>query len=283
MPLGAHVSVQGGMHRAFERGQAVGCETIHVFTRSPSRWAAPRLTKETIRRYKEKEAESGISPVIAHDSYLPNLGSPDDDLWRRSLEAFLAEMIRCEQLSIPYLVMHPGAHMGSGGENGLDRIATAFRELHARLSRSGVIVLLETTAGAGSIFGDTFEQLARILEQVDESERLGICFDTCHVFAAGYDLRTLEGYEATFRQFDEILGIPRLRAFHLNDSKRDLGSHVDRHEHIGKGMLGLEPFRMLLNDPRFQHSIGILETPKGTDMHEDRENLAILRSLIVPA
>ena len=268
------------MHRAFERGQTVGCETIQVFTRSPSRWAAPRLTKETIRRYKEKEAESGISPVIAHDSYLPNLGSPDDDLWRRSLEAFLAEMIRCEQLSIPYLVMHPGAHMGSGGDNGLGRIATAFREIYTRLGESGVIVLLETTAGAGSILGDTFEQLACILGQVDESGWLGICLDICHVFAAGYDLRTSEGYEATFKAFDRVIGLDRLKVFHLNDSQNDLGSHIDRHEHIGKGFLGIEPFRMLLNDPRFRGHPMLLETPKSKDMHEDLENLSVLRELI---
>ena len=279
MPLGAHMSVQGGIHRAFERGECVGCKTIQIFTRNPNRWAARPLAVDEISQYGEKESETGIFPVIAHDSYLPNLGSPDDDLWKRSLQALYDEMIRCEQLGIPYLVMHPGAHMGSGEEEGLTRIATALS-----LLRAGVcdhpMVLLETTAGSGTVLGNSFEQLAQLVEQADGGERLGVCFDTCHAFAAGYELRTREAFDATFEVFDRIIGLDRLKAFHLNDSKKDLGSHVDRHEHIGKGLLGLEPFRMLLNDPRFQRHPMVLETPKGPDMREDIENLATLRGLI---
>jgi len=280
MPLGAHMSVQGGVYRAFERGRQIGCETIQIFTRSPNRWAARPLTEEEIKLYKEKERETRISPVIAHDAYLPNLASPDDDLWNKSLETFRDEMVRCERLGIPYLVMHPGSHKGSGEEAGLRRIATALKRLHAEESGHRLMVLLETTAGQGSDLGYTFEQLARILELAGENDWIGVCFDTCHAFAAGYELRTREGYEKTFEALDRIIGLERLRVFHLNDSRNDLGSRVDRHEHIGKGFLGLEAFRMLLNDPRFRAHPMVLETPKGKDMHEDVENLAVLRSLI---
>ena len=280
MPLGAHVSIAGGVDKAVLRGQQIGCQTIQVFTKSNHRWAAPPLRDETIENWYRNLEESGIAPVVAHDSYLINLASPDDALWQKSLDAFVVEMERCQALSIPYLVMHPGAHTGSGEEVGLRRVATALDRAFERVPDARVTVLLETTAGQGSSLGYRFEHLARIMEQARADDRLGVCFDTCHALAAGYEIRSPEGYEATFQQFDQIVGLERLQVFHVNDSKRDLGSRVDRHEHIGQGYVGLEGFGLLLNDDRFRQHPMLLETPKGPDLQENVENLAVLRSLI---
>ena len=283
MPLGAHMSIAGGIHKALERGESIGCECIQLFTANPRQWAARDLSEEDVRQFKQRKAETGIDPVVAHDSYLVNLGSPDEALWRKSITAMSAELDRCAKLGIHYLVTHPGSHRGSGEVDGTRRIATALDGLLAGSSRSGVTILLETTAGYSASLGSTFEQLAQIVDLVEPNGRLGVCFDTCHAFAAGHDLRTRKAYERTFQELDETVGLSRLRLFHLNDSKRDLASHVDRHEHIGKGFLGTKPFRMLLNDPRFRSIPMILETPKGKDMTADVENLALLRSLIQPA
>lgn len=280
MPLGAHMSIAGGVDKALLRGQQVGCETLQVFTKNNHRWAAPPLGDETIEKWCRNLDETGIAPVVAHDSYLINLASPDDALWLRSLAAIVIEMARCDVLRIPYLVMHPGAHTGSGEEAGLRRIAQALDRAFQRLPDTQVTVLLETTAGQGTGLGHRFEHLARILELATVGDWLGVCFDTCHVLAAGYEIRTPDGYEETFRQFDAIVGLECLQVFHVNDSKRDLNSRVDRHEHIGQGHIGLEGFRLLLNDPRFGRHPMLLETPKGPDMQKDVENLAILRSLI---
>jgi len=283
MPLGAHMSIAGGIHKALERGQSIGCESIQIFTKNPRQWAARQLSDEDVLLFKQRKEETGIDPIIAHDSYLINLGSPKEELWHKSLESFASELDRCAMLGIPYLVMHPGSHGIDGVEIGLRRVSEAFNLLFDRSSEEGVTVLLETTAGHRHSLGPSFEQLARIVELVERKERLGICFDTCHAFAAGYELRTRQGYERTFQELDQAVGLSRLKVFHLNDSKQDLDSHVDRHEHIGKGYLGLEPFRMLLNDPRFRGLPMLLETPKGKDMAEDIENLALLRGLIEPS
>lgn len=280
MSLGAHMSIAGGIHKALVRGQRVGCECIQVFTANPRQWVASPLTEENVSLFKQRKRETGIDPIIAHDSYLINLGSPKEDLWHKSMQSFGAELDRCAKLGIPYLIMHPGSHTDGTEETGLRRVAEAFNLLFDRSAGQSVMVLLETTAGHRSSLGSSFEQLARIIELVEQEDHLGICFDTCHAFAAGYELRTRQGYESTFRELDDTIGLARVRAFHLNDSKRDLGSHVDRHEHIGKGYLGLEPFRMILNDPRFRGLPMLLETPKGNDMAEDIENLAALRGLI---
>jgi len=280
MPLGAHMSIAGGVDKAILRGQSIGCETIQVFTKSSNRWRAKPLVPEEIARFKQAREESGINPVFGHTSYLINLGSPDEDLWQKSVDSFLVEMERCAALGLPYLVMHPGAHMGAGEDVGLRRIGRALDEILARTEGSGVIILLETTAGQGSNIGYRFEHLARLIEESAYPDRLGVCFDTCHAFAAGYDLRTPEAFHRTFEEFDALIGIGRLKAIHLNDSRGDLGSRIDRHEHIGLGKLGLEPFRLLLNDPRFRNLPMVLETPKGPDMKEDVMNLATLRSLI---
>jgi len=280
MRLGAHESIAGGLYRAFDRARSVGCETVQIFVKSNRSWAVKPLTDDDIARFKAKAAETGIQPVVGHTSYLLNLAAPGDDLWRRSLETLIVELERCEALEIPYLVLHPGSHVGAGEEAGLARVAEALGRVHAATPGFRAQILLETTAGQGTNLGYRFEHLAWLLENTPEGERLGVCLDTCHVFAAGYELRTEEGYEATMAAFDRLVGLSRLRAVHLNDSKGDLGSRKDRHEHIGQGFIGLEGFRRVLNDPRLAGLPGLLETPKSDDLHEDAENLAVLRSLL---
>lgn len=279
MRLGAHESIAGGLHKAFDRAGSVGCDALQIFVRSNRSWAVKPLTKEDIVRFKAKAEETGIHPVVAHTSYLLNLGTLDEALWTKSRDTLIIELERCEALGVPYLVLHPGSHTGAGEEAGLQCIAQALREVHAATLGFRTQILLETTAGQGTNLGYTFEQLAWLLEYTPQGERLGVCFDTCHVFAAGYELRTLEGYAATMEAFDHIIGLERLHAVHLNDSKYGLGTRKDRHEHIGQGFIGLEGFRLVLNDHRLANLPGLLETPKSDDLHEDRENLAVLRSL----
>ena len=278
--LGAHQSIAGGVEKSLERGQEVGCDIVQIFVKSPNRWQSKALAEENVAAFRAAVDETGIWPVFAHGLYLVNLATPDDELWRKSLDALADDLERCERLGLPGLVIHPGSHVGSGEEAGLARIAAALDKVHARLPGYGVQIWLEITAGQGYHLGYRFEQLRAMIDGVQEPERLGVCFDTAHAFAAGYEQRTREGYEATWAAFDEVLGLERLKAVHLNDSKRELGSRVDRHEHIGQGELGLEPFRFLLNDPRFYGLPMSLETDKGPDLEEDRENLAVLRSLI---
>jgi deoxyribonuclease IV len=278
--LGAHQSIAGGVEKALERGQEAGCDTIQIFVKNPNRWQSKPLAEENIAAFKQAMIDTGIAPVFAHAQYLVNLATPDNELWQKSVEALVDDLERCEQLGLPGLVVHPGSHMGSGEETGIARIAAALDEVHRRLPGYQVQVWLETTAGQGDHLGYTFEQLRSMIAAVQEPERLGICFDTAHAFAAGYELRNPEGYAATWLEFDGVLGLDRLKAVHLNDSKTELGSRVDRHEHIGQGLLGLEAFRLLLNDPRFFGLPMTLETEKGPDLAEDKENLAILRSLI---
>jgi deoxyribonuclease-4 len=278
--LGAHMSIAGGVSKALERGHSIGWQAIQIFTRNQRQWRSKPLAAQEIERFHTKQAQTGIRPVVAHDSYLINLGSPDDALWEKSLRAYIVELRRCQALGIPYLVMHPGSHVGSGEEAGLRRVASALDRAHDATPDATVMTLLETTAGQGTNLGHRFEHLAAIREAVQNPDRVGVCFDTCHAFAAGYDLRTPETYAATMAEFDRILGLETLRCLHLNDCKRELGSNVDRHEHIGQGALGLEAFRLLMNDPRLAGLPGLLETPKGPEMLEDVENLRVLRSLL---
>jgi deoxyribonuclease-4 len=278
--LGAHESTAGGVEKALERGQEVGCDTVQIFAKPPNRWASKALAEENVVAFKAAVAETGIWPVFAHSLYLINLASPDDVLWQKSLDALADDMERCELLGLPGLVLHPGSHKGSGEEAGLARIAAGLDELHGRLPGYRAQVWLEVTAGQGDHLGYAFEQLRAMIDAVKEPERLGVCFDTAHAFAAGYELRTREGFDATWAEFDRLLGLGCLKAVHLNDSKKALGSRVDRHEHIGQGELGLEPFRFLLNDPRFRGIPMTLETDKGPDLAEDKQNLAVLRSLV---
>jgi len=282
MPLfGAHKSIAGGYHNALLAAQALRCDTVQLFTKNNTQWRAKELTAEDVGLFQSTLAAAGLRFLTAHDSYLINLASPDPTLYARSLEAFIIEMQRAEALGLRYLVTHPGAAIDGDVDAGLARVAQALDEVHARLPGLKLKVLLETTAGQGTSLGHRFEHLARILTLVAEPERLGVCLDTCHVSAAGYALAPLKDYRATLREFDRVVGLSRLRCFHLNDSLKPHGSRVDRHAHIGKGHLGLEPFRLLVNDPRFRNRPMILETPKEEGEQDmDTVNLNVLRGLV---
>jgi deoxyribonuclease-4 len=276
--IGAHESIAGGHFRAVGRALAAGCACLQVFTRNNLRWADRPLADEDCARFKAAVRDSGLSPVIAHGGYLINLASPDDRLFEKSLKALDDEMERCRRLGIQAIVLHPGAHGRASRDEGVTRVADGLNRALAR--RRGVEVLLETTAGSGSL-GGAFEDLADIISLVRDRDRVGVCFDTCHVFAAGHDLRTRRACLGTLRRFDDALGLGRLRAFHFNDSKGDLGSGIDRHEHIGRGRLGGEAFRCLLRDGRLDHVPKVLETPKGNRGRAswDSVNLRLLRWL----
>jgi deoxyribonuclease-4 len=262
MPLfGAHLSVAGGYLNALLSAQEHGCGTVQLFTKQPNQWAAKAIDDDQATTFRDTRQRIGLRKILAHDSYLINLASPDTALYRRSLDAFVAELERAEKLGLDYLVMHPGAHVDSGEEAGLLRVAKALDEAHARCAGFGVRVLIETTAGQGSTLGHRFEHLAAILGAVADPDRLGVCLDTCHVFAAGYALAPEKQYRATLKEFDRIVGLDRIEAFHVNDSLKPLGSRVDRHAHIGKGELGLEPFRLLVNDARFRDHPMVVEMP----------------------
>jgi deoxyribonuclease-4 len=283
MPLfGAHMSIAGGCHNALVAARDHDCASVQLFTKNANQWNAKDLTDDEVRLFRKTLRQTRLRFPTAHDSYLINLASPDDALYRRSLEAFIVEMQRAERLGLCYLVTHPGTCLDSGEEAGLARVARALDEAHRRCPGFRLQVLLETTAGQGTTLGHRFEHLARILSLVEQPNRLGVCLDTCHVFAAGYDLAPERAYRATMREFDRLIGLKRLRVFHLNDSLKPHGSRVDRHAHIGRGCLGLEPFRLLVNDRRFRNRPMLLETPKegpdGEDM--DALNLATLRSLL---
>lgn len=279
--IGAHESIAGGIHVAFERAASVGCRTLQVFTKNNNQWYAKPLTEEDVANYKTAQTNANIAPVVAHDSYLINLCAADPSILKKSRAAFLDELRRCKLLGIPYLNFHPGAHMGAGEEEGIKRIVESLNWAHAQTKGFRVLSVLETTAGQGTALGYRFEQLREIIDNVDEPYRMAVCIDTCHLLAAGYDIRTEAAYEKTMQEFDEIIGLERLVAIHMNDSKKGLGSRVDRHEHIGKGAIGLEGFRWIMNDPRLASIPKILETPKSADLEEDRMNLGVLRNLVV--
>jgi deoxyribonuclease-4 len=283
MPLfGAHMSIAGGYHNAVLAAQKHGCPAVQLFTKNSNQWQGKELTDDDVKSFRRAAREAGIRSALAHDSYLINLASPDETLFRRSVEAFVVEMQRAERLGLQYLVTHPGSPCDENADAGLCRVALALDEAHARCPGFRVRVLLETTAGQGYSLGHRFEHLARILELVREPDRLGVCFDTCHVFAAGYALAPQKEYRATMREFDRVIGLKRLRAFHVNDSLKPQGSRVDRHAHIGRGCLGLEPFRLLVNDRRFRNRPMVLETPKedGDNEEMDAVNLRALRDLV---
>lgn len=278
--LGAHMSIAGGVHQALYRAQQAGCEAVQVFTKPSRQWQAKPLTAEDIAAFCAAQQSTGIATVVAHDSYLLNLAAADLTLWEKSLHAFIDEMERCEALDIATLVAHPGAHVGAGEEAGLANIARAIDAVHTACAGFRTRITLEITAGQGTCLGHRFAHMGEILARVRDSDRLQFCFDTQHAFAAGYDLRTAEGYACTFAEFDELIGLRRLAVFHLNDAKKGLGSRVDRHEHIGAGCLGVEPFRRLMQDRRFWGLPMCLETPKSQDLHEDIAALTLLRGLL---
>jgi deoxyribonuclease-4 len=283
MPLfGAHLSVAGGLYHAANAAAALGCGTVQIFTKNANQWAGKPLTEGEVREFRRAVKRARLKHPTAHDSYLINLAAPDDVLYRKSIAAFADEVERAETLGLAYLVTHPGAHTGSGEEAGLARVAAALDEVHARSPGYKVKVLLETTAGSGTTLGGRFEHLAAILDRVKDPDRLAVCLDTCHVFAAGYPLGTDSEYAATFQQFDDVIGLSKLKLFHINDSLKPLGSRVDRHAGIGLGEIGLEVFRRLVNDSRFRTRPMVIETPKhdaeGNEM--DPVNLGVLRGLV---
>ena len=280
--LGAHNSIAGGYYKAVEEAVACGCDCVQLFTKNNNQWRAKPITDDEASRFRRALAEGGISHPISHNSYLINLAAPGDELWKKSIDAFVVELQRAEALGIPYVIAHPGAYTTSSEAAGLARIVSALDEVLRQTRGLLVGVLLETTAGQGTCLGWKFEQLAEILTRAAAPERLGVCVDTCHVFAAGYPLSTEQEYKDTMKQLDQTVGLMQVRAFHLNDSKKPLGSRVDRHEHIGAGCLGLAPFRNLLNDQRFRNIPMYLETPKGEQRGKkwDEINLAALRSLV---
>lgn len=274
------MSIEGGVENAPLRGKKAGCQVIQIFTKNNNRWNSRQLTDKDIENFKKNSSDTGVIPSASHTAYLINLASPNTEIYKKSLDAFFDEMVRAERLGLPYLIFHPGAHLGSGEDAGLKKIADSINVLLEKADGFKLMLLLETTAGQGSHLGYKFEHLSEIIETVDEKEKIGVCLDTCHIFAAGYDISNEYGYKKTFEDFNKIIGIDRLKAFHINDSKKGLGSRVDRHEHIGKGKLGLTAFRLLLNDTRFKNVPMILETPKGKTMMEDKKNLSVLRGLI---
>jgi len=275
------MSIEGGLHKAFERINLVGGQSLQVFSKNQRQWRVPDLSTSEIEAFMESWEQWGKGPVAVHDSYLINLANPDEKKAHRAVAAFAEEMRRADQLSIPYLIMHPGSHVGSGIDKGLLQLTANIDRAFAQADDArGVMVLLETTAGQGTGLGSSFEELSHVITNSAYSKRLGVCFDTCHAFAAGYDISSAAGYKKTFADFDKVIGLEKLIFFHLNDSKKGLGSKVDRHEHIGKGEIGLEGFRLLMNDPRFAKHPMVLETPKEKDLKEDIENLKLLRSLI---
>lgn len=280
MLLGAHLSVAGGVDQAFDRAEALNCTSFQIFTKSNRQWQAKPLEPETIDRYHQRQQETGIEPVVCHASYLINIGASDETVWNKSVKALVIELERCEQLNIPYLVLHPGAHMDQGVETGLARVVQALDQVHQQLSDFQVKITLEITAGQGTTLGSNFEEIAQLLADCQQSERLAVCFDTCHALTAGYEFRTPDSYQHLIAEFDRIIGLDRLKVIHVNDSEKDLGSHVDRHAHIGEGCIGLEPFGYFLNDSRFKKVPFLLETPKDDDPGDDIRNLEKLRGLI---
>jgi len=280
--LGAHESIAGGYYKAVEIARRVGCDCVQLFTKNNNQWRAKEISDDDVARFRAALADRRISHPLAHDSYLINLASPDKSLWKKSVDAFVVELLRAERLGIPFVVTHPGAFTTSSEAAGIKAVARALDEVHKQTRGIAARCLLENTAGQGSCLGWRFDQLAAILAGVKDPDRLGVCIDTCHTFAAGYALGTEKEYKATISQLDKTVGLKLVRAFHLNDSQKPLGSRVDRHAGIGRGQMGKEPFRFLLNDRRFASVPMYLETPKGEEKGKDLDtiNLKVLRRLI---
>lgn len=277
--LGAHMSTAGGVDKAIERGQSIGCTAIQIFVKNNNQWFGKPLDEEEIERFLRLQKETGIF-VFAHAGYLINLAGPDPSNHDKSMKSMLEELEKSEALKLPFVVLHPGSHVGSGEEAGIKKVIKSLDGLIKSTSGYKVKILLETTAGQGSNLGYKFEHIAEMIAQAKDHHRLGVCFDTCHSYAAGYDIKTKEGYRKSWEEFDKLIGINKLMAFHLNDSKGDLGSRKDRHEHIGKGTLEKEAFKLLLNDKRFIDLPMVLETPKDPEMKLDKMNLKMLRGMI---
>lgn len=276
--LGAHMSISGGFEKAIEQGISIGCTTIQLFTKSNRQWHAKAITKAEADAFRAAVKESNIDPVIAHATYLINIGSPDSAIEKKSIKAVIDELERCHLLGIPYLVLHPGSHVQTDEELCLERIAKNL-DIILEADTGHTKILLEVMAGQGSTVCYAFEQIATVHKLTHHKKRIGVCFDTCHAFAAGYDFSTHAKYEAMWDKFEKVIGLEHLKAIHVNDSKKELGSHVDRHEDIGKGNIGLEAFRLLFNDPRFFDIPKVLETPK-EDLADDARNMHTIKKLL---
>ena len=276
--LGAHISIAGGPAQAIHRGESIGCTAIQIFTKSNRQWLAKPLSKEDVEAFKEAWSQSSIRSIIAHAAYLINLGSNNTETVSKSAKALSDELKRCEQLGIPYLVLHPGSRGEATEEQALEQVAQQLDAIF-RATPGNTMILLETMAGQGTNLCYRLESIASIYQASQHKERLGVCLDTCHVFAAGYDLRTPHAYQAFWKEFDNLLGLDLLKAIHINDSKKGFGSRADRHEHIGKGAIGLDAFRFLCTDSRFAHIPKILETPKES-LEDDARNMAVIKDLI---
>lgn len=276
--IGAHMPVNGGLHTAITGGEEIGCTAVQLFTANPKVWSSPPLEDAAVATFRETLAASSVRFLCAHDSYLVNLAAPNPRVLGPSLKAFAQELTRADQLGIPWVVTHMGAHLNTGEDEGLERLVTSVRRLLDESADKSSGIALETTAGQGTGLGYTFEQLARVLDGVGPSERLGVCVDTCHIFAAGYDIRSEDGYEAAVGRIESLIGLERVKVIHCNDAKKPVGSRVDRHAHLGQGEIGIEAFERLADDARLAHVPLIVETPEAETMH--RENVALLQSLI---
>ncbi len=280
MLFGAHESIAGGVFNAISRGQKATCDTIQMFNKSSNQWRAKPLETKEVDQFFRAVEDTKVTVSVSHTSYLINIASPKPELAAQSTAALKDELERCNLLKIPNLVFHPGSHVGSGEEVGMNTIADNINKIFGELKNNTVCLLLETTAGQGSNLGYTFEQLAYIIERVENKAQMGVCLDTCHIFAAGYPISDPADYKKTMKSFDDVIGLDRLKIIHCNDSLKEFGSKRDRHEHIGKGHIGLEAFRNIVNDKRLANVPKILETPKTEDtLEEDIENLKVLRGL----
>ena len=280
MLLGAHMSIAGGTPNAIDRARRAGCTVLQIFVKNNNQWKGKPLSDEEVQQFRTDRAKSGLVDVVAHTCYLINLASPEGELRRQSIETFLEELRRATLLGLSHLVVHPGSHGGEGEVLGVRRIAEALDEIHERAAETPVSVALEGTAGQGNSVGYRFKHLRDILGGCRQPERVSICLDTCHLFTSGHDFRDPEGYGRMIEAFDRTVGLSNLHVLHCNDSKRELGSRVDRHEHIGKGKIGLEGFRWIMNDPKLARVPKILETPKGVTLRLDKRNLRVLRELV---
>jgi deoxyribonuclease-4 len=277
--LGAHMSIAGGVHMAIERGRSIHCTAIQMFVKNNMQWFARPLRQEEIRDFLNHAQRGELLSIFAHANYLINLAATNPQFHANSLRALAEELTRAHQLELPFLVLHPGAHLGAGEEAGLEKIGKSIDRVLAKIPKVKTKIALETTAGQGSCLGEKFEHFGYIIDNVREPDRVCVCLDTAHVFAAGYDIGSERAARQTFREFDRVVGLDRLVAIHLNDSKTARGSRVDRHDHIGKGQIGLDAFRFIMRDRRFKKIPKVLETPKGKDLAEDVVNLTTLRGL----
>lgn len=278
--LGAHMSINGGIHKAIDRIKKVNGTALQIFSKNQRQWKARPLDGNTIEIFKHKWREWGSYEIAIHTSYLINLAAKNKEIRKKSIYGLIDELNRASQLGIKYVVVHPGSHGGDGTDPGLKRVVNSIESAIEESGLDNVLILLETTSGQGNSLGSRFEEFAYIIKKCKYSDRLGVCIDTAHIFQAGYDIRDEMSYKRTIELIDKLIGLDKIRFFHLNDSKTELGSKVDRHEHIGQGKIGLSGFRNLLNDPLFKNHSMVLETPKGKDLKEDKRNLKVLNSLI---